>query len=222
MRTVQTTLTVMVVGFLATTCVGRRQVAFLPSLALSAKRSVYSRSIITRPHATRGTATNSQQLMQDILYRVRDVNKMTPEIAASLLPFSVNGQVLGQVRPAIADLLCQTSPVFSRKNGTQEALTLNDEIAGTTCESRTAAVATVMQQLREDGVISGWRNEAYPVTRSFYDPPEFLMERAAVPLLGAVEYGVHINGLVQTSSGRPEMWMARRSYEKSKHPGKRR
>ena len=204
----------MVVCSLAVTCFGRHKVAFHSSLARSAKRIVSHRRS-TRQHATSSMTTDAQ-VMQDILYRVRDVNKMTPEIRSSLLPFQVDRQDLGQVRPAIADLLCETSPVFLRSD---TALTLSDS-AGTTCESRSAAVATVMEQLRDDGVINGWRDEAYPVTKSFYDPPVFVMERAAVPLLGAVEYGVHINGLVQKSSGRPDMWMARRSYEKSKHPGK--
>jgi isopentenyldiphosphate isomerase len=75
-----------------------------------------------------------------------------------------------------------------------------------------------MRQLRDDGVIKGWRDELYPVADSFYDEPVFLMERAAVPLLGVLEYGVHVNGLVQASEG-PRMWIARRSRTKSKYPG---
>jgi isopentenyldiphosphate isomerase len=76
-----------------------------------------------------------------------------------------------------------------------------------------------MEQLRDDGVISGWRGEEYPVSASFYEDPVFVMERAAVPLLGAIEYGVHVNGLVKSTDKDVKMWIARRSQSKSKYPG---
>jgi hypothetical protein len=75
-----------------------------------------------------------------------------------------------------------------------------------------------MERLREDSIVKGWRDELYPVTTSFYTPPVFVMERAAVPLLGAMEYGVHINGLVKDGE-ETKMWIARRSPTKSKYPG---
>lgn len=92
--------------------------------------------------------------------------------------------------------------------------------AGSSLESRTQAVARVMQKLRDEGVVNGWRDELYPVADTFYGEPVFLMERAAVSLLGVLEYGVHINGLVKESPGKaPKMWIARRSKTKSKFPG---
>jgi len=103
----------------------------------------------------------------------------------------------------------------------RKVLTLTKE-AGTTIESRTDAVMSVMTWLRSDGIISGWRDELYPVGRTFYDEPTLLVERAAAPFLGALEYGVHVNGLVRGSNGDGDgvkMWMARRSADKSKHPG---
>ena len=59
------------------------------------------------------------------------------------------------------------------------------------------------------------------------------MERAAVSILGAIEYGVHVNGLVvvappvdsssnnstTTTTTTLQMWMARRAANKSKWPG---
>ena len=60
----------------------------------------------------------------------------------------------------------------------------------------------------------------YPVAESFYSEPLFLMERAAVTVLGVLEYGIHINGLVQEPGNEPpKMWIARRSPTKSKFPG---
>ena len=105
-------------------------------------------------------------------------------------------------------------------------LTLSKEAAGTTVESRTQAVAAVMEELKRKGIVTGWRDELYPISDSFYNPPFFLMERAATSLLGALEYGVHINGIVvddaDADADAPQpmlMWMARRSKTKSKYPG---
>lgn len=173
--------------------------------------------------------------MQDVLWRVRDVNRMDDDVRSSLLSFEVDGLVLGKVRPNTAKLLCSTydsDPIFcmqeqeipvssSDNNNKKPVLTLNEKVAGSTFDSRTAAVARVMEKLREDGIITGWRNEDYPVATGFYEEPVFSMERAAVHFLGVLEYGVHINGLVRDRNGNgfPKMWIARRSKTKSKYPG---
>lgn len=110
-------------------------------------------------------------------------------------------------------------PVFEMKDHLNPFLTLSAE-AGETVESRTEAVKNIMEKFRDDGLIWGWRDELYPVSPSFYDEPMFLMERAAVSMLGVLEYGVHVNGIVQEAGiDRPKMWIARRSPTKSKYPG---
>jgi 8-oxo-dGTP pyrophosphatase MutT (NUDIX family) len=94
------------------------------------------------------------------------------------------------------------------------------EHAGTTLESRTEAVATVTEKLRETGFVTGWRDELFPAADTFYNDPMFLIERSAINVLGLLEYGVHINGLVQESTlDEPKMWIGRRSATKSKFPG---
>jgi Domain of unknown function (DUF4743) len=172
-----------------------------------------------------------------MLQRIRAVNQYDKEIQQTAIPFCVNGIYLGLVRPAMADRLhdtgvfCKTTTTSTQKNRDDDngasaekmILTLNEDIAGTTCESRTNAVASVTKQLREDGIVTGWRDELYPIQERFDDDsPLFLMERAAVTILGALEYGVHINGLVKGSDddgGTVQMWLARRSATKSEYPG---
>ncbi|CAI5957751.1 unnamed protein product, partial [Closterium sp. NIES-65] len=87
---------------------------------------------------------------------------------------------------------------------------------------RTEAVAGVLQRLREQGVVTGWRNELYPVGASFYAPPAFLIERAAAPLFGTKAYGVHMNGYTHlpssSSSSSLHLWVARRSPLKPTFP----
>ena len=187
-----------------------QRIRFLrPSLGLGSARSLGTSSV----------TSDAVQLMEDILYRVRDVNQM-PE-GFQPMEFQVGGVVLGKVHPENAKLLCSIlndnrMPVFKTE---KESLTLT-EVAGSTFDTRTSAVAEIMEKLRDQGVVTGWRDEQYPVTTSFYDEPVFAMERSAVPLLGTIEYGVHINGLVRDESdGSVKMWMARRAADKSKYPG---
>lgn len=108
------------------------------------------------------------------------------------------------------------NPIFEYKTSTKNYLSLS-EAAGYTFESRTRAVQSVMQELRSRGIVDGWRDELYPISRGFYNDPVFHMERAATPLLGTMDYGVHINGLV-SEGNTTKMWMARRSRSKSKYP----
>lgn len=175
----------------------------------------------TRQLSSITSAIDEAQLMRDMLYRVRSINQMPDDVRASALDFTVDGVTLGKVVPSIAERLCSTEvetsgPIFEVQ---QNKLTLT-KAAGSSFESRTQAVALVMDKLREEGFVNGWRDELFPVADSFYSEPLFLMERAAVSLIGALEYGVHINGLVQESGDdEPKMWIARRSKTKSKFPG---
>ena len=77
-----------------------------------------------------------------------------------------------------------------------------------------------MASLRDAGIITGWRNELYPVQTSFYDPPSLLLERAASPFFGIKAYGIHLNGYVRRPNGEFLLWVARRSATKPTWPGK--
>ena len=90
---------------------------------------------------------------------------------------------------------------------------------GDSYESRSASVAAVMECLKNDQIVTGWCNELYPVKYAVSDEPLFAMERAALSVLGATEYRIHVNGLAQEDDGTQYMWMARRPATKSKYPG---
>ena len=186
-----------------------------------------TRQWLSSDSATQFSIAEQRKHIQDALYRIQRVNHMPQDVSDSLIPFRVNNVLLGKVRPAIANLFTSTldqgNHVFQLEDDSdQQFLTLNDS-CGSTCAERTAAVAVVTEELRNRGVIHGWRDELYPVASSFYDEPVFLMERAAVSFLGILEYGVHINGLVRKQGAMEnvdvKMWMARRSATKSKYPG---
>lgn len=181
--------------------------------------------------------------MDHMLYRVNEMNIIPRHIKSSLIDFVVDGHVLGRLTPQIAQLLISNNKdgIFELSSSsniggddlskpTTTFLTLGTA-AGTTFEQRTKSVSKVMTNLHNLGYISGWRNELYPVSDTFdnskLQQPLFLIERAAAPTLGLLEYGVHINGLVvknlqhdiMNNSNDVQMWMARRSQTKSKFPG---
>lgn len=142
------------------------------------------------------------------------VRAVPPCDIAALTPFIVDGQRYGLIKPGFEGTLRRFSDVFDVSDARVTlAPTLND------AASRTAAVETCLIALRDEGMISGWRNEHYPVTQQFQSEPVMTMERAAVPIFGTRGYGVHINAYVRTSTG-IQMWVAKRSISKPTGPGK--
>jgi len=187
------------------------------------KRRTTRTSAAASSSSTTSSDVEEAQLLQDALYRIRKVNYLPEDIKASLMDFTVDGKMLGRVVPSTAQMLCnvdKTNPVFciQEKSPGSSYLTLTEQ-AGTTMASRTNAINRIMKSLEEQGIVKGWRDEDYPVQPSFYEETLFGVERSAASLLGVMEYGVHINGIVQSEDGPPKMWMARRAADKSKYPG---
>ena len=131
-----------------------------------------------------------------------------------LLPFVVDGNVIGHVFENFARKLSHFSDVFTVES---EQVLLSKDVVG--YAHRSSAIARVLQTMRNDGVISGWRDELYPVGTVFNKPALFEIERAAVPLFGVPGYGVHMNGWLK-KNGYTYMWIAQRSMTKATGPGK--
>ena len=145
------------------------------------------------------------------LEKVRACARYRPE---NYLPFRISGEQVGQVRLGFLPQLARFEDTFCCA---EDGLNLADNLHR--FEQRTEAVGRVLEGLREEGLVPGWRDEASPVTNSFGSPPFFDMERAAVPLFGVRGYGVHVNGFVG-DGGDMRMWIGRRSMSKPTGPGK--
>ena len=128
-----------------------------------------------------------------------DVERLTPDETARLLA--------GDPAALLATELC---------------VTLDASLAGDTERTRSAAVAPVMERLRDAGVVTGWRDELFPVNSRYGEPPALLVERATASLLGIRAYGVHVNGYVCQDTHKPftptHLWVARRSATKPTFP----
>ena len=143
--------------------------------------------------------------------RIAACNTWTP---ARYRPLRVDGLDVGLVTAEFAGLLGELPEVFSIS---EHGVDLAEGLDG--FERRTAAVDQVMRELAQRGVVTRWRDEPYPVAPSFAAPALFNVERAAVPLLGVIGYGVHLNGFVR-DGGRLALWVGRRSLSKQTAPGK--
>ncbi|CAK0745210.1 hypothetical protein CVIRNUC_001604 [Coccomyxa viridis] len=126
----------------------------------------------------------------------------------------------GFIQPWLFQRLRRDFPsIFQVEQGDEqiESLALSDKLD--TADKRSSALAGVLQELREDGALTGWRSESYPLLTSFHAEPLALVERAAAVHLGIKAYGVHVNGYVRGPSG-IELWVATRSKNKPTWPGR--
>jgi len=127
---------------------------------------------------------------------------------------------LGLITPNFAKLLHNYPNVF-QVNFEANKIQLNPALRGLTLEEKSQAIAQVNLQLKQQGVIKGWRNELLPISTHYHSKPLLLLERASVPMYGAKAYGVHINGFVRnaTTEQISKLWVAKRSQTKSTWPG---
>ncbi|KAJ1624303.1 NUDIX hydrolase domain-like protein [Pavlovales sp. CCMP2436] len=133
--------------------------------------------------------------------------------AQAALPFVVGDRAIGLVLPKVADQLRRFGDVYSVSESSVRLLAGGDSVA-----ARSQAIMATLETMRDDEsvpMLRGWRSETWPMKRSFFDAPEVLIERAAVPMFGCAAYGCFVNGLVAGD----RIWIARRSRTKQTYPG---
>jgi isopentenyldiphosphate isomerase len=129
-------------------------------------------------------------------------------------PWFIGAERAGYLHRDFAPLVTSRSGFFSRREAGWQL-----DPALDTPHRRTDAVHAFLLQLRDEGQFGRlWRDEPYPVTWNFCDPPLMTMERAAVPWFGVRAFGPHMTGYVRRRDGL-HIWVARRSYSKPTFPG---
>jgi len=133
-------------------------------------------------------------------------------------PFLIDGQRVGRVQDATAQLLAPFTEVFTV---TDSALYLAPSLAAADVDSRSAAVHGVLADLAEKGAVRRLRGETYAVAESWRAPTRMRLDRGAVPVLGTRSYGVHLNGYVPGTDGTVAgLWIGTRAPDKRVAPGK--
>jgi len=133
---------------------------------------------------------------------------------ARFLPVRVDERRFGWVAPEFAASLGRFADVFACE---PQRVSLAPELA--TARARTEGVARVLEVLRAEGLVNGWRDELCEVYAEASGEPLFRIERAAVKRFGVRSRAAHLNGIVDTGRG-PAMWIARRSPDRPSDPGK--
>ncbi|MDX1922644.1 MAG: DUF4743 domain-containing protein [Alphaproteobacteria bacterium] len=128
-------------------------------------------------------------------------------------PLSISGKDLGRVHRNIATELLHAK-LLEQKDHT---LFIADEKADQ--DGRTQQLRTILHHLIEKKFIPKERFELYSVASSFKDEPVALADRALIPFLGFVAYGVHCNGYVK-KDGTISLWVGKRSSDRGTDPGK--
>lgn len=163
--------------------------------------------------------TDIQSMMPQFMTWIERCNNGLSSISqGSFTPFVVHGTTVGYVDGLFVKEHLERFPtVFNHSHG---QLTLDASVESMGLEEKSEVVGKALKQLHQEGVITGWRDEVYPVLTSFDAEPVLLMERAASVYFGIKAYGVHVNGYVERDDGAIDMWVARRSATKPTWPGK--
>ena len=146
-----------------------------------------------------------------LLDRIRACQGWSPD---DYRPFVVAGCAVGRVAHGFATRLAAFPEAFRVSERAVELAPGLDDF-----EARGQAVDQALRRLNEEGAIPGWRDEPYPVAEHWGGEVLLAVERAAVPLLGTLAFGVHVNGYRRDADGL-KLWVGRRSRFKPTGPGK--
>lgn len=130
------------------------------------------------------------------------------------LPFSVGAAQIGHMRRDLAQELRRFPSVFRVGTADVRVAEHLDSF-----DYRSAAIDSVMRELRQEGFIRGWRDELFTIAAQYGAEPLFDLERAGVPLFGVKAYGVHLNGYVKRD-GEIWLWVGKRAANRPIEPGK--
>lgn len=132
---------------------------------------------------------------------------------AEFKPFVWQKRILGWLHQDRMDQATLWPEIFQVR---QDRIELPDHHEGV--KERSSALAELTGSLRKAGLITGWRNEMYPLTDDFMKDPVAEIERAACPYLGLRSWGVHMTGYVRKDDG-IHIWVATRAKDKPNYPG---
>jgi hypothetical protein len=145
---------------------------------------------------------------------LRHIRRCTAHDPADYRPLLVGGRAVGRVRHDIARRLAARPEAFAVAD---DAVRLAAGLEG--FDARTRAVGEAVAALQAAGDLPPPRDELYAATPDWGEPALFAVDRGAVPPLGLIAFGQHVNGYVPTPSG-PELWIGRRADDRRVAPGK--
>ncbi len=132
----------------------------------------------------------------------------------SVLPFLIDHQQVGWIKKTHLSFLMNKTKFFQLDTDSVQLTDfLNDY------EKRTQAITEVVSDLRQEGVVSDWRSELYPVAPFYGQQPLLALERSVAPFFGIKTYGTHLNGYYEKDN-QIWVWIAQRASHLKFAPNK--
>ncbi|HEY9081052.1 NUDIX hydrolase [Magnetovibrio sp.] len=146
-----------------------------------------------------------------LLDRVLDCNNATLN---DFIPLCVRGQTVGWVSEEFSHRLLQEAPLIIRENGS-----IVIQGGDRDYDALSSAVDEALFRIysRDNHGFGKWCGERTPVVAAMGQQPLFEVERAALPTLGIISNGVHLNGFVGEGADL-SMWVSRRGAHLASQP----
>lgn len=144
---------------------------------------------------------------------LRHIQACNPAIEEPFLPWLIAGQIVGWLRPQMAEALKAHDRVFTH---TGDALVLHESLGDFT--ARTNALQQIGEWLAEQGVTGSLMGESYPVTPAGREAAMCVIDRAIGAYFGIRAFGQHLNAYVRRN-GKLYMWIGRRARDRLVFPG---
>jgi len=145
-----------------------------------------------------------REALQRLISRLQ--GRAQQRLPTNLIALIVDGTRVGDTQPAIARFIAERVEGFRLSD---ETLTIADSTVQ--FKERSELLAEAAMQLRDAGLITGWRDEELSVG----NPPLAIIERAACRPLGIATEAVHLNAYVDAGT----LLVARRAAHKQIDPG---
>jgi len=144
---------------------------------------------------------------------LRHIYRCNPPITERFIPWLIDNQVVGWLRPWLVEKLNECPNVFKVGKKQVALVAQLDDF-----HRRSAALADVIQWLAQQKLIASPMGEPYPVTSEGREAALCIMDRSAAAYFGVRAFGQHLNGYVQKKDGL-YMWLGRRASDRLIFPG---
>jgi isopentenyldiphosphate isomerase len=145
---------------------------------------------------------------------LRHIEACNPVITERFVPWEINGQVYGWLRPSFVEKLQQFDQLFTVSDS--KVTLCNPALQG---DLLTRELTDVVNTLYEQEVLSHKpMNEPYPLTAGERDAAIAEIDRVAASYFGLRSFGQHLNGYVNYN-GRLLLWVGKRARDRAIFPG---
>lgn len=144
---------------------------------------------------------------------MRHVKACNQHNPTDFIPFIVDDEIVGKVRPDFAETLRPWPDVFHINSSSLKLAVETEDL-----QERSTLVATILQQLVQQKVLPPLSSELYAAVIGNRHNPVLLLDRAVAPYFGIRSYGQHLNGYVRTDEGM-KLWIAKRANDRINYPG---